>query len=115
VLTFLRFFGPGLGAIGMVVNQRGAAFAAGRQNARFLPWRRDAKAEWRATRASRREPEIGELGISQPFTTNRVLAIERRLGIVDDVTTTRAMASESAAAPYARPDTEGVSVGAARG
>lgn len=101
VLTFLRFFGPGLGAIGMVANQRGAAFAVGVQNARYLPWRRDAKADWKATKASTREPEVGELGIAQPFTPSRVLAIERRLGIVDDVTL--------APAP---PTEQGVTVGA---
>jgi hypothetical protein len=103
LLTFLRFFGPGLGAIGMVVNQRGAAFQAGTQNAKFLPWRRDAKSEAKAAKAKKREPEIGELGISQPFTPSRLLAIERKLGIVDEV----------APAKQAAAHEEGVPVGAA--
>ena len=102
VLTFLRYFGPGLGAIGMVANQRGAAFAAGLRNARYLPWRRDAQAEWKAAKARRRDPEIGELGLTQPFTPSRVLALERRLGIVDDV-----------AISQPQPTPEGVSIGAA--
>jgi hypothetical protein len=102
VLTFLRFFGPGLGAIGMVANQRGAAFAIGRDNARFLPWRRDAKEEFAQTKAKRREREIGQLGLTEPFRPSELLAIERRLGIVDAVASTRL-------APVAR---EGGTVGA---
>ena len=101
VLTFLRYFGPGLGAIGMVANQRGAAFAAGLRNARYLPWRRDAQAEWKAGKARRREPEIGELGLTQSFTPSRLLAVERRLGIVDDVAMSPGQSSP-----------EGVSLGA---
>jgi branched-chain amino acid transport system permease protein len=85
VLTFLRFFGPGLGAIGMVANPRGAAFAVGRNNARFLPWRRDAKQEWALAKAKKREPEIGELGLTEPFRPSDLLSIERKLGIVDQV------------------------------
>jgi branched-chain amino acid transport system permease protein len=85
VVTFMKFFGPGLGAIGMVVNQRGAAFETGRQNARYLPWRKDAKEEYAAMRAKAHEPEVGELGIDRPFTTADVVAIERMLGIDEDV------------------------------
>jgi ABC-type branched-subunit amino acid transport system permease subunit len=89
VVTFLKFFGPGLGAIGMVVNQRGAAFETGRQNARFLPWRHDAKAEHRAAKAKSREVEIGELGLARPFRSSDVVAVERQLGIADDVALSR--------------------------
>ena len=85
VLTFLRLFGPGLGAIGMVANQRGAAFQAGRQNARYLPWRADAKREHAAERAKRRVDEIGDLGLTRTFTSADVVAIERQLGVVDDL------------------------------
>ncbi len=85
VIAFLRFFGPGLGAIGMVANPRGAAYETGRQNAWLLPWRPDARAERAATRAKRREPEIGELGIIRPFRPADVVAIDRRLGITDEV------------------------------
>jgi branched-chain amino acid transport system permease protein len=92
VLTFLRFFGPGLGAIGMVANPRGAAFAAGRQNARFLPWRRDAKDDWALTKAKKRDVEIGAFGLTETVTPTDLLLIERRLGIVDDVVATGALA-----------------------
>ncbi len=109
-LTFLRYFGPGLGAIGMVANQRGAAFAAGLQNARYLPWRGDAKAERKAEKASRREPEIGQLGIEQPFTASRVLAIERRLGVVDELIPTATQITTTASTPI--PQQQEVSVGA---
>ena len=85
MLTFLRFFGPGLGAIGMVANQRGAAFAAGRQNARFLPWRHDAKQQWAQTKARKRDREIGQLGLTEAFQATDVVMIDRHLGIIDDV------------------------------
>ena len=85
IVTFLKYFGPGLGAIGMVVNQRGAAFETGRQNARFLPWRHDAKAEHRAAKAKAREPEVGELGVARPFTPGDIVDMDRHLGIADDV------------------------------
>ncbi len=89
VVTFVQLFGPGLGAVGMVVNQRGAAFEAGRQNARFIPWRSDAKEEHAAARAKAREPEIGELGLTRPFTADELVAIERRLGIADELAASR--------------------------
>jgi hypothetical protein len=84
-VTFLKFFGPGLGAIGMVVNQRGAAFETGRRLSRYLPWRADAQSEHRAEVAKAREPEIGELGLSQPIRPSDLVAIERRLGIADEI------------------------------
>ena len=112
VLAFLRLFGPGLGAIGMVVNQRGAAFRAGGDLARFLPWRHDSKADWARTKAAKRDREIGELGLSRPFSGADVLAVERRLGIVDEVARVRPLTAEAlAAATFA----EGVGVGAAGG
>ncbi len=85
---FMRHFGPGLGAIGMVVNQRGAAFETGRQNAWLLPWRKDAREEREISAAKAREPEIGELGLTKPFGRLEVVAIERRLGVVDELAET---------------------------
>ncbi len=96
ILTFLRLFGPGLGAIGMVVNQRGAAFETGRQNARYLPWRKDAKEDFAATKAKKRVPEIGELGLSQAFSAADVMAIERRLGVADDLAAHRVARAQGA-------------------
>ena len=85
VLEQLATFGPGLLAIGMVFNPRGAIFEMGRGFSPILPWRRDARAEIAAENAQKREPEIGELGLERPFTPEEVIAIDRRLGILDDV------------------------------
>lgn len=83
---FLAKFGPGLLAIGMVVNQRGAIFEMGRGFAPLLPWRHDAREEMAAERARKRVPEIGGLGLTEPFTNEAVIALDAQLGIVDDVT-----------------------------
>lgn len=83
---FLAKFGPGLLAIGMVVNQRGAIFEMGRGFAPILPWRADARADLARERASKRVAEIGELGLSEPFTNEAVVNLDAGLGIVDDVT-----------------------------
>ncbi|MDW3219613.1 MAG: ABC transporter permease [Acidimicrobiales bacterium] len=83
---FLAKFGPGLLAIGMVVNQRGAIFEMGRGFAPILPWRRDARAELAQERASKKVREVGGLGLTEPFTNESVIALDNELGIVDDVT-----------------------------
>jgi branched-chain amino acid transport system permease protein len=85
LLDKLTVYGPGLMAIGMVFNPRGAIFEMGRGFSPVLPWRSDARAEIAAENAQKREPEIGELGIERPFTPEEVIAIDRRLGILDDV------------------------------
>ena len=96
-ISFVRFFGPGLGALGMVANQRGAAFASGRKLARFLPWRtdaRDAHASARQAAAAveassaklHRSPiNFATMGIGSPFTINAIAEIEQHLGIADEV------------------------------
>ena len=71
--------------LGMVFNPRGAIFEMGRGFSPILPWRSDARAEIAAENAQKREPEIGELGIDRPFTPEEVIAIDRRLGILDEV------------------------------
>lgn len=83
---FFAKFGPGLLAIGMVVNQRGAIFEMGKGFAPLLPWRRDAREELSAENATRRLPEIGGLGVDRPFTHDAVIGLDHELGIVDDVT-----------------------------
>ncbi|MEZ5245604.1 MAG: ABC transporter permease [Acidimicrobiales bacterium] len=83
---FLAKFGPGMLAIGMVVNQRGAIFEMGKGFAPLLPWRSDARAELAAEKASKREAEIGGLGLTEPFTSEAVVGLDAVLGIVDDVT-----------------------------
>ena len=86
ILDQLRIFGPGMLAIGMVVNQRGAIFEMGKGFSPLLPWRRDAREELAAERAAARDPEIGELGVDRPFTPDDVLVLDKHLGITADVT-----------------------------
>lgn len=85
LLDILTTYGPGMLVLGMVFNPRGAIFEMGRGFSPILPWRSDARAEIAAENAQKREPEIGELGIERPFTPEEVIAIDRRLGILDDV------------------------------
>lgn len=85
VVAFMKLFGPGLGAIGMVVNQRGAAFQAGQDLARYLPWRPDAREQYAARMAKKQEREIGGLGLTEPFGPDDVVVLDRRLGITDDL------------------------------
>jgi len=83
---FLAKFGPGLLAIGMVVNQRGAIFEMGKGFAPLVPWRRDAREELAVENASKRVPEIGGLGLTEPFTNEAVVALDQSLHIINDVT-----------------------------
>ncbi len=83
---FLAKFGPGLLAIGMVINQRGAVYEMGRGFAPLLPWRADARAELARERAKRRDPEFGDWGLVTPFDEDAVIELDHRLGIVDEVT-----------------------------
>ena len=85
LLDIMTTYGPGLMVLGMVFNPRGAIFEMGRGFSPILPWRSDARAEIAAENAQKREPEIGELGIDRPFTPEEVIAIDRRLGILDEV------------------------------
>ena len=85
LLDIMTTYGPGMLVLGMVFNPRGAIFEMGRGFSPILPWRSDARAEIAAENAQKREPEIGELGIERPFTPEEVIAIDRRLGILDDV------------------------------
>jgi branched-chain amino acid transport system permease protein len=85
LLDIMTTYGPGLMVLGMVFNPRGAIFEMGRGFSPILPWRSDARAEIAAENAQKREPEIGELGLERPFTSEEVIAIDRRLGILDDV------------------------------
>ncbi len=85
LLDIMTTYGPGLMVLGMVFNPRGAIFEMGRGFSPILPWRKDARAEIAAENAQKREPEIGELGLERPFTPEEVIAIDRRLEILDDV------------------------------
>jgi len=85
LLDIMTTYGPGMLVLGMVFNPRGAIFEMGRGFSPILPWRSDARAEIAAENAQKREPEIGELGLERPFTPEEVIAIDRRLEILDDV------------------------------
>ena len=85
LLEIMTTYGPGLLVLGMVFNPRGAIFEMGRGFSPILPWRKDAREEIAAENAQKREPEIGELGLERPFSPDEVIAIDRRLGILDDV------------------------------
>ncbi len=85
LLDIMTTYGPGLMVLGMVFNPRGAIFEMGRGFSPILPWRSDARAEIAAENAQKREPEIGELGLERPFNPEEVIAIDRRLGILDEV------------------------------
>lgn len=83
ILDKLAIFGPGMLAIGMVVNQRGAVFEMGRGFAPLLPWRADARAEQAAERAKSAEVEVGDYGLATPFTEEAVHQLDQHLGIAD--------------------------------
>ncbi len=85
LLDIMTTYGPGLMVLGMVFNPRGAIFEMGRGFSPILPWRSDARAEIAAENAQKREPEIGELGLERPFTPEEVIALDRRLEILDEV------------------------------
>ena len=66
-------------------------FYAGRDLAGLLPWRRDAREEKAAAVAKAREldirrDEIGDLGLTRPFTPDKVAQLDRVLGVADELT-----------------------------
>jgi branched-chain amino acid transport system permease protein len=81
----LEILGPGLTALGIIRNPSGAVVPIGDAFAPLLPWRKDAKARAKAEKARLALPEIGELGITRPFTSSDIVVIERELGVADDL------------------------------
>jgi MFS family permease len=81
----LEILGPGLAALGIIRNPSGAVIPIGDAFAPLLPWRKDAKARAAADKARTALPEIGELGLTRPFTTTDLAEIERELGVADDL------------------------------
>ena len=55
VFVTITRVGPGLASFSVVRSPEGVAVDAGQQLARFLPWRRDAREEYHAERAQKRE------------------------------------------------------------
>jgi branched-chain amino acid transport system permease protein len=94
-LTSITLIGPGIAAISMAYRPEGGVFYAGRDLAGILPWRRDAREEKAAaTRQAReldiRKDEFGDLGLSRPFTDDKVAQLDRALGIADELARERA-------------------------
>ena len=85
ILEKLEIYGPGLLALGMVISSRGIIFETGKGFAHLLPWRKDAKEEFKLNNESRLDPEIGELGIEREFLPDRVMELDRTLKITREV------------------------------
>ena len=89
-LTEIALIGPGLAAISMAYRPEGAVFYAGRDLAGLLPWRRDAREEKADAMAAARElditkDEIGDLGLTRPFTAEKAAQLDRVLGVSDEL------------------------------
>ena len=90
ILVSVSLVGPGLAAIAMAYRPEGAVFYAGRDLAGLLPWRRDARAEKAMAAAKAREQdirrdEIGDLGLTRPFSADKVAQLDRVLDIADEL------------------------------
>lgn len=81
----LEYLAPGLAAIGIIQNPAGAVVAIGEAFAPLLPWRKDAQAEAAALKLATMEPEVGDLGLTRPFTEPDVLLLDRALGVTNDI------------------------------
>jgi branched-chain amino acid transport system permease protein len=98
----LEILGPGLAALGIIRNPSGAVVPIGDAFAPLLPWRKDAKARAAADKARLALPEVGELGITRAFTPADVIAIERELGVTDDLNAHLAPATDDDRPPAGR-------------
>jgi len=81
----LYYLAPGLAVLGIIQNPSGAVVPIGEGFARLLPWRHDARREYEEMTAAAAEPEVGGLGLQQPFAEADVLLVDRELGISNDV------------------------------
>lgn len=87
-LTQLSLIGPGIAAIAMAYRPEGAVFYSGRDLAGLLPWRQDARDEKAAFEAKERaedisKDEINDLGLTRPFTSDKVAQLDRVLDVTD--------------------------------
>jgi branched-chain amino acid transport system permease protein len=87
-LLQLALIGPGLAAIAMAYRPEGAVFYGGRDLAGLLPWRKDARVEKELAVAKEREQniakdEINDLGLTRPFTADKVAQLDRILDVTD--------------------------------
>jgi len=89
-LSAIELIGPGIAAISMAFRPEGAVFYAGRDLAGLLPWRKDAREEKAIAVAKLREQEIGrdeigDLGLTRPFTPDKVSQLDRVLHVTDEL------------------------------
>lgn len=89
-LTALELIGPGIAAIAMAYRPEGAVFYSGRDLAPLLPWRKDARVEKELARAADRaqdisKDEINDLGLTRPFTPDKVAQLDRVLSVTDEL------------------------------
>ena len=87
-LTQLALIGPGIAAVAMAYRPEGAVFYSGRDLAGLLPWRQDARDEKAAYEAKERaeditKDEINDLGLTRPFTSDKVAQLDRALDVTD--------------------------------
>lgn len=87
-LTQLALIGPGIAAIVMAYRPEGGVFYAGRDLAGLLPWRQDAREEKALLVAKVRaenidKDEINDLGLTRPFTAEKVSQLDRILDVTD--------------------------------
>jgi branched-subunit amino acid ABC-type transport system permease component len=80
-----EYLAPGLASFGIIQNPAGAVVPMGEGFAPLLPWRKDAKREAAALKEANAEPEVGDLGLTRPFTEADVLIADRALGITNTV------------------------------
>lgn len=89
-LTAIELIGPGLAAVTMAFRPEGAVFYAGRDLAGLLPWRKDARIEKQLAVAVERDQdirkdEIGDLGLTRPFSPEKVAQLDRVLNVADEL------------------------------
>ena len=89
-LTQLALIGPGIAAVAMAYRPEGAVFYSGRDLAGLLPWRQDARDEKALLVAKEREQNIGkdeinDLGLTRPFTADKVAQLDRVLDVTDQL------------------------------
>jgi branched-chain amino acid transport system permease protein len=89
-LTQLALIGPGIAAIAMAYRPEGAVFYTGRDLAGILPWRQDAREEKALLEAKVRaenidKDEINDLGLTRPFTADKISQLDRILNVTDEL------------------------------
>jgi len=93
-LTQLALIGPGIAAIAMAYRPEGAVFYTGRDLAGLLPWRADAREEKALAEAKERseniaKDEINDMGLTRPFSEDKIAQLDRVLDITDAVDETK--------------------------